>query len=118
MKQDLFIAIKETLDDYADEVEEVLKKEAEETAKSTVKELKKTSPKDTGKYAKNWDYTAEHGKKRARVIVHNKEYGMLTHLLEWGHATVDGGRTKAQKHIQPAEKKAQKEYQKRIEDNL
>ena len=77
----------------------------EEVAEDTVSNLKQTSPKKTGKYAKSWKVT----KKGTKYIVHAKPpYHRLTHLLERGHAKVNGGRVPGKVHIAPAEEKAPK----------
>ena len=92
------------------EVEIGMLEASESVAKSTVRKLKSTSPKAKGKnggeYAKGWRVTDFRGKK----IIHNKTNYQLTHLLEHGHAKVNGGRVAARIHIRPAEEEAIKEY--------
>lgn len=104
-------AINEMLDGYSDDVLNALVEATDEVAKQTVTELKQTSPKQTspkqtgGKYAKSW--TKQKAKRTtlsATSTVYNRRY-QLTHLLENGHATRNGGRTKAYPHIAPAEDK-------------
>ena len=98
--------IEKCLDEYSIEVTKALEDTKIDLAKTAVTELKATSPrsntKRSGTYAKGWKRT-----KRGKVyIVHNKEY-QLTHLLEKGHAKVNGGRVPAQKHIEPVEHELQ-----------
>lgn len=96
------------------DVEEV----CNEVGKQVTDELKTISPKDTGKYARAWRYTLEKGGNWARAIVHEGQY-QLVHLLEYGHAKVNGGRTMPQPHIEPEQEKADKLFieklRKRIE---
>lgn len=78
-----------------------------ETADATVRELSETSPEQTGKYAKSWAHKRDpniRGKWRMSRVVYSKgaEY-RKTHLLEFGHAKVNGGRVPAQPHIRQAE---------------
>lgn len=86
----------------------------EETAAETVKYLKANSPKGTRKsksYAKTWKYDRNNhytGAYRWSMTVYNEKNYQLTHLLEHGHAKVNGGRTKAQPHIAPAEEAAER----------
>lgn len=97
------------LNEYKDEIADDMLKSREEIAKKTVKQLKKTSPKRKtkgGSYAKGWRITNEKGK----MIIHNKTNYQLTHLLEHGHAKVNGGRVAAIVHIKPAEEFAIKEF--------
>ena len=98
------------LSQYTDEVIEDIEEAKEVTAKETVAELKKTSPKNTGAYRKGWTKK----KVKGAIVIHNKKY-QLTHLLEFGHAKVNGGRVEGKPHIKPAEEKAIENYIKRVE---
>jgi len=85
----------------------------EEVAEELAKDLSKNSPKDTGKYAKDWKV------KRIKFCafkVYNYKHYRLTHLLELGHAKLNGGRTEARVHIKPNEIEAIKRLRKRIEE--
>lgn len=91
---------------YSSEVTEGLEVAKQQAANNAVKILRSTSPKDTGDYAKGWTVSKE----GTRQIIHNKTNYQLTHLLEKGHAKVNGGRVAAKVHIRPAEEQAVEEY--------
>lgn len=99
--------IKKELESYNVEAVRVTNESIKETAKEAVKTLKKGGPykNRTGKYAKDW--TAGQREKTKSVIevqgytVYNKENYQLTHLLEYGHQSRNGGRVKAFSHITP-----------------
>lgn len=69
------------------------------------------------KYPSSWTFTVQ-GRVNPKAIIYSKVPG-LPHLIEHGHATRKGGRTKAKPHIAPAEKVAVEEFvremQKRME---
>lgn len=97
-----------TLEAYGDEVNEVVKDEVRAAAKDAAKELRKTSPKKTGEYAKGWKYkTAFESAEDIRMSVYNSTKPQLTHLLEHGHAKVNGGRVEAKVHIAPVKNKTE-----------
>lgn len=112
-------AISDYLESYAEDITEDVKETTDTTTKEAVKELQETSPKGKGSrskpYHKGW--TKQKGKENKGkyiVKIHNKTNYQLTHLLEFGHATRNGGRTKAIEHIRPLEDKYNKLYEKRI----
>ena len=97
--------------DVAEKVEDIKK----EVSIDLVNNLKQTSPKDTGDYAKSWTKT----KKGTKYIIHVKApHYRLTHLLEKGHAKVNGGRVAARVHIRPAEERAIRDYLEKVEREL
>ena len=94
---------------YSDEVAEGIKKAVNDVAKETVRTLKTTSPRDTGKYARGWTFKVEfESPEDIRVRISNRTKWQLTHLLENGHAKVNGGRVDGKPHIRLAEQAADK----------
>lgn len=95
------------LETYTDEVTEAVKAECETVADECLKEIRAASPVKTGKYKKGWKKKVEYeGKEDIRIRVYNAKCPGLTHLLEKGHARVNGGRVAAIPHIEPAEQHA------------
>jgi len=89
-----------------------LKRKKKLCLKKAVKRLKETSPEgDTKRYKKGWRVSDINGKK----IVHNKTDYQLTHLLEYGHAKVNGGRVAAKPHIRPVEEQVIKDFTEGVE---
>ena len=89
-------------------------------ANAAAKEMRQTSPKRIGKYAKSWGVTREAGGfgENAKYIIHNKKRYRLTHLLEHGHVTANGKRTKAIPHIKPVEEHVIREYEKKVREAI
>ena len=105
---DLSKQVNALLLEYGDAVNDAVQDILPDVAKETVEMLKATSPSKTGKYAKGWSVENwKNSKNYTGVTVYNKTGGYLTHLLEFGHAKQNGGRTKAMPHIAAAEEYAQ-----------
>ncbi len=110
-------AIAQVLSEYTDEVAEVLKEDVKEVAKECASNIKTNSPSDSGNYKKGWKTkVAFENKNNIRVEVYNAKKPQLTHLLEYGHAKVNGGRVEGHPHIRPAEEMAEKALLKRAEE--
>lgn len=96
-------AIQEELNAYSEDLMEGIRKEVTVVAKSCVAEIKAASPEDTGEYKDGWRVAKSYeSDDDIRLTVHNKGHAQRTHLLEDGHANVDGGRTPGTPHIGPA----------------
>ena len=107
--------------EYNEQVEQKVAAAQKQAAKQASDELKSTSPKQpgSGKYAASWRVKQEkESEYLTNYVVHNQRYWQLTHLLEYGHAKVNGGRTKACVHIKPAQEKANNLLEKLITKEL
>ena len=103
--------ITKQLQTYSKIVGQEVEKATDDVTKQAVKDIKSTSPVKTGAYAAGWTRKKVQG----GYIVHNRTNYQLTHLLEFGHAKVGGGRVAGKVHIRPAEERAIKEFEHRIE---
>lgn len=113
---DLAKTIMDGLEEYKDLVVGEMKDKCKNASDLAKKEIKANAPKRTGAYAKSWTVKkTDENSESVTYVVHSKKKYRLTHLLENGHATRNGGRTKAQPHIKPAEEKAIKSLTENIE---
>lgn len=113
-------AIENILSEYGDEVSQVLGDVIEDVVKDSAKELKAFNQgrRPWKHYPKGWTYKIKKGRIDIEGVVHNKDHYRLTHLLEFGHAKRNGGRTAAFPHIAEVNEYAQKEVLKRLEEKL
>lgn len=108
--------IMKALEGYEDDISDIVEKDANEVAKEALVAIKQESPKgSTGEYSKGWKIKKiKKVKNMYSVKLYNKDHYQLTHILEFGHTTADGGYTEAQPHIRPVEQ----EYSKKFENKL
>lgn len=122
--EDLSKQITNYLGNYTEEISEEIQQIAKDITKETVTEISKNSPKGYRKlgkrkkrYSKSWKTSKTLKKNRKTIkfknVINNEQY-RLTHLLENGHATSNGGFVSGKKHIKPVEQK----YIKKYEDNV
>lgn len=113
--QDFSQQLISALQEYSETCEDEIQKILQDVGKEAQAKLSKTSPKRTGKYKRGWkvDITRKAGE--CTVSVHNTRY-QLTHLLENGHRTRNGGFVSAQVHIAPVDTWAKEEAEKRIKE--
>jgi hypothetical protein len=98
LADELVQAVKE----YTDDVAEGVRKTVDRTARKVLQETKALAPKRTGEYANGFGITKEDGYGTTKRIVWNKKHYRRVHLLEFGHAKVNGGRVPAFPHLRPA----------------
>ena len=119
--------VKIDIDGLSDAVQEELKNWQKDTCNPVLNEAYKAGAEEgkkvllqggpykerTGKYTKDWDVT-QRDSRAGRITgtesysVHNKKHYQLTHLLQNGHASRNGGRVKAYPHIDGAGGKEEK----------
>lgn len=110
------------LSDYSTEIKEAIVSETKNIAKEGQKTLQSTSPRNKkntarrGSYAKGWSVKTEKGYEEIKCTIHNRTDYQLTHLLEKGHLTRNGGKTKAIVHIKPVEEQLKANYEKNIKN--
>jgi len=108
------------LAEYSQDVVEKVNVSSEKVGKAAVKKLKQTSPKRYGNYAKSWTMKTEKaiGQPHTRIIHAKAPHYRLTHLLEYGHAKVGGGRVEGRPHIRPAEEMVIREFMAEVEEAI
>lgn len=109
--------VSKMLDNYStaiqDEIERVIFENCEK-AKTDLQNERSTYQVRTGKYNKGWKVKKTKNRKYVEGIVYNTQY-QLTHLLEKGHVTRNGGKTRAFPHIEPVNDRTQKRVVEEIE---
>ena len=118
--EDLAGAIDETLNIYHGNVIEALDAAGDKAVKELVKKTKATAPKESGNFRKA--IAGKQLKKHARGSTYawyvKAPHHRLTHLLVHGHATKDGGRTKADPFLKNALDQVLPDYEKDVEEAL
>ncbi|WP_416808700.1 HK97 gp10 family phage protein [Bacillus thuringiensis] len=98
----------QVVSDDVEQIADELATEGVERIKSNIRDKKLIR---SGRYLKGWTKR----KVGKSVYIHNKTDYQLTHLLEDGHAMVNGGRVLGTPHIGPVEEWIVAEYENRIE---
>lgn len=106
-------AIGDVLAEYTEEVAAAVEDAVTVTAKETVKVVRREAQSvlgGSGAYAKSWAQKKAPAKLKTmrfeRVVYSKPPYYRLAHLLEHGHAKVNGGRVAGRPHISAAEEYA------------
>lgn len=95
---EIVLAVKE----YTEDVTEAIEKELDSTSKIVLSDIQAGSPVKTGRYRKGWKRKKESEGGTIKYIIYNKDRPFLAHLLEFGHAKVNGGRVSGKPHIRPS----------------
>lgn len=108
------------LTEYREDIQEEVEEVTDKVTKEARDELKQTSPRGARKrYCKGWSVKLQKKHKlRYEKVIWNKTDYQLTHLLEFGHATRNGGRTRAIPHIRPVEEKYNQKFIDLVEEKI
>lgn len=118
---DLDVAIKQTLTLYHQDVNERIDAAAQKAVKDLVNKTKATAPVGArGSFAKSIAWKQSNKSRFSSTYVwHVKAPNYrLTHLLVHGHATKNGGRTRANSFLHNAWDEVRKVYEEDIEEAL
>lgn len=113
-------AVNAILAEYKDAIDADVAYVTKQVAKSTAENVRKNAPVRTGAYKKSIAVRPiEKRDDRAKSVVYAKDpHYRLTHLLEFGHAKVNGGRTNAFPHWSQAERQAIREYEDKLREAI
>lgn len=116
-------AIAESLEEYAGLLQRDLEESVDAVSKETLAEIRKDAKAKfggTGDYAKSWASKKDVGSttEYSRTLYVKDPHYRLAHLLELGHAKVNGGRVEGRPHIAPAEQRAAQKLERRLLDAI
>ncbi len=107
------------LEEYGASVREAIETSSKQVAKDVVKELKQGGGfGGTGEFNKGWTSKTEQTRFGAETVVYNKTAPGLAHLLEFGHAKMNGGRTKAFNFIAPVNDSIEEKFVRAFEQSI
>ncbi|NEW66041.1 HK97 gp10 family phage protein [Carnobacteriaceae bacterium zg-84] len=116
---DLAQVIQKELEQYQKLTNEQIKVTVKEVGQETKARMQSTAPKRSGRYRNSWVVTTtKENRNSMNVVVHSRNQYQLTHLLEFGHAKRNGGRTTAIPHIAQAEQEAVTSFENKVKEIL
>lgn len=111
-------AVKKILGEYGQDVSDAVNDSVETVAKQATQELKGAGTFRGSKYRKSWSFEVKKKTTYTDATVYNKRHYRLTHLLEFGHAKQNGGRTRAFPHIAPVNDKVEEMFEKELKARI
>lgn len=113
--------IEKQLNDFL-KYEDKLEKKLHRYGRMGVKALSNATPVDTGKTAASWEYSIERTKEGLSLIWYNtnvvKDWCNIALMIQYGHATRNGGWVQGRDYINPAIQPIFDEMLKKIEKEV
>ncbi len=107
------------LDEYSDEAKAAADEAIQKVAKQTTKDLKKAGSFGGNEFRKGWKSETEKSRVGVTsVTVGNADKPGLVHLLEFGHAKQNGGRTTAFNFVAPINDMVEQRFIEALEEAL
>jgi hypothetical protein len=121
--EQLSATITKYLNEYSEEIDEEVQKDTTSISKQAKEELVRISPVNKygnrGRhYRDGWTISTQNSKKQYIKKIWNKTDSQLTHLLEFGHHSRNGGWVNAQPHIRPVEDKYKQKFIEELERDI
>lgn len=106
--------IDKILKQFGENTTEVVNECVQTVAEKATAELKTAGTFKGRKYRGSWTNEVQQKPGYTDAVVFNKRNYRLTHLLEFGHAKQNGGRTRAFPHIAPVNDKVAEMFEKEL----
>lgn len=123
--EDLTKVVMDYLNNYKEDIEDDVVETVDNVTKQAKDELKQLSREKFKLYGREKPYyqgwavkLKESKSSRYTKVIWNKTNYQLTHLLEFGHATRNGGRTREFPHIRPVEDKYKVEFVDKLKSKI
>ena len=113
-------AVSKILTEYAGDIDKNLDTVTKEIGKKGAQAVKASARGAVSgkKYASGWTSELQKTRYSTTVTIYNRTQPGLAHLLEYGHANVDGGRTPGRPHIATVEAALVKEYEEGVKNAI
>lgn len=88
--------------EYTDDITQAIKRKVDRVANEMIKDIKNDSPIKSGAYRDGFKKVNQDEYGKISRVIWNKNKPSMVHLLEFGHAKVNGGRVNGKPHLRPA----------------
>lgn len=106
--------VNKLLQEYGDEVYKAVGEAVQEVADEATNELHTAGSFNGTKYRASWTNEVKKTATSADATVFNRRHYRLAHLLEFGHAKQNGGRTREFPHIAPINDKVEENFERKL----
>ena len=115
-------AITSILKEWENGIENVTEESVRAATNAARKDVRDRSPRSNDRpasksYSQHWRTSFDFRGQVRKGTVYNTKYS-LTHILEYGHAKVNGGRVEGTQHIGPAQDQAAETFEQLLKEGI